>query len=382
MIFRSSVALAALFPLVAGAADVVLYGKVNTALYFQDWSGAQSSFSMINEGSRFGLNIREKLTDDLSVKGYLENGFNSDDGALTNTGGGNTGSTLFDRRSILALHSARWGEIGFGRMGSVRSTMAPYALTLAWLDPMETNYGEAGMSHMFGNDPRANNTVTYVSPEMSGFKFGVSYSLSFTDQELGRTGKNNRMFAAGASYKYGPVGIYGGFTQLWYGHDADAGSASADKGKAYLREDARAYTLGATWEATDRLKLFLASQYQTDWRSVAGWNTDSDATHATVYSSVDRRNGIDGWSNLIGLQYRLTDGVRFLGKYVYFDGEHRMASGGEVDGSRHAVNAGFEEQVSKRTKFYQIFSYFKGQDELDIDKLNGITAQFGLEHNF
>lgn len=156
----AAAALTACASLSAAAADVVIYGKVNTALYYQDWEGASPSFSMLNESSRFGFNISEKLSDDLTVKGYLENGFNSDTGSLTNTSGGNKGSTLFDRRSILAVNSKTWGEIGFGRMGSVRSTMSPYALTLAWLDPMETNYAEAGMSYMFGNDPRANNSIT------------------------------------------------------------------------------------------------------------------------------------------------------------------------------------------------------------------------------
>ena len=374
-------ALAVVLPCTTSAADLVLYGKVNTALYYQDWSGAKSSFSMLNEGSRFGMIITEKLTDDISVKGYLENGFNSDDGALTNTSGGNTGSTLFDRRSILAVHSKTWGEIGFGRMGSVRSTMAPYALTLAWLDPMETNYGEAGMSYMFGNDPRANNTVTYVSPDMSGFKFGLSYSLSFTDQEADETDKNNRMLALGASYNRGTLGIYGGITQLWYGLDTAGGFA--DKYKGYEREDARAYTLGAVWKATDSLKLFIASQYHDNWRSVAGWNTDSASTHKTAYGTdKDKQNGIDGWSNLIGLQYSFTESTRLLAKYIYFDGKHEMADGSEVKGKRHAVNAGLEQKLSKRTKLYAIFSWFKGQDELDIDKLNGFTGQFGLEHNF
>lgn len=381
---RISVALfAALLSFGASAADVSIYGKVNTALYWQDWSGANPSFSMINEGSRFGFNIREELTNDLSVKGYLENGFNSDDGGLTNTSGGNTGSTLFDRRAILALHSKTWGEIGFGRMGSVRSTMAPYALTLAWLDPMETNYGEAGMSYMFGNDPRANNTVTYVSPDMAGFKFGLSYSFSFTDQEADQTRKNNRMLAFGASYVRGTFGIHAGATQLWYGRDNETPAANlADKGKLYDREDAQAYTLGATWRATPELKLFVATQYQADWRSVAGWNADKDSTHETAYSTDDKRHGIDGWSNLVGLQYSFTENTRLLAKYVYFTGEHEMADGDDVKGKRHAFNTGLEQKLSKRTKLYAVLSYFKGEDELDIDSLTGFTGQFGMEHNF
>ena len=373
-------AAAALLPAIALSAEVTLYGKVNTAFYFEDWSDSSANVSMINEGSRFGLNIREKLNDEWSVKSYLENGFNSDTGAFTNTGGGNTSSTLFDRRSILALASEKYGEFAFGRMGSVRTTMAPYAMTLAWLDPMETNYAEAGMSHMFGNDPRSNNTITYVSPRISGFRFGASYSLAFTDQESDSTSKDNRLLALALNYENGAVGIYTGATQIWYGLDTSTGLA--DSSKAIDRKDAQAYTLGATWATTDSLKLFVAGQYQKNWRSVAGWNMDSASTHATAYSLADREHGIDGWSGLLGLQYKLPGSVRLLAKYVYFDGDHKMADGSKLGGQRHGVHGGIEHVVSKRTKLYAILYYFTGEDEMDVRKLTGMSGQFGLEHNF
>lgn len=371
---------AALLPAAASAADVKIYGKVNTAFYYADWDGSKPSFSLINEGSRFGFNIREDLNADWSVKAYLENGFNLDDGALTNTGGGNTGSTLFDRRSILALASKTYGEFAFGRMGSVRTTMAPYALTLAWLDPMETNYAEAGMSHMFGNDPRSNNTITYVSPRWSGFRVGASYSLAFSDQESGSTSKDNRLLALAANYENGSIGIYTGATQIWYGYDTSSGLADSSKG--IDRKDAQAYTLGATWQATDDLKLFLAGQYHKNWRSVAGWNMDSASSHTTTYGTADREHGIDGWTGLIGLQFKLTGATRLLAKYVYFDGEHKMADGTKVEGQRHALNGGVEYVFTKRTKAYAILCYFKGEDEMSVGKLTGVSGQLGLEHNF
>lgn len=375
--------LVAALPLAAHAADVKLYGKVNTALYYENYSGTgNSTLSMINEGSRWGLTIREDLTDDWAVKGYLENGFGSDSGTFTNTNGGNAGTAIFDRRSILALSSKTWGEFAAGRMGTVRGTMAPYALTLAWLDPMETNYGDAGMSYMFGNDPRANNTFTYVSPRINGFKVGASYSLAFYDQEADHTSKNDRLLALGGNYEKGPFGIYAGATQLWFGHDPAATGVFDAPKAAVDRKDAQAYTLGATWQATDSLKLFLAGQYQKNWRSVAGWNADKASTHATAYTAADRAHGVDGWNGLVGLQYKLTGDLRFVGKYVYFDGEHKMENGSKVKGKRHAVNTALEYWLSKRTRAYGVLSYFKGTGELDVTGLTGVTSQLGLEHNF
>ena len=373
--------LAALIPLAAGAADVAVYGKLNTAIYFEDYAGQSPKVSLANEASRFGLNVREELTPDVSIKAYLESGFNLDDGGFTNTGGGNAGTTLFDRRSILAVHSKTWGEVGFGRMGSVRSTMSPYALSLAWLDPMETNYGDAGMSAMFGNDPRGNNSVTYVSPDLNGLRFGTTYSLAFSDQEAEQTDKNNRLLALAASYAKGPVAFYAGGTHIWYGRDGAAGLA--DKGKTIERENASAFDFGMTLQATDDLKLFAAGQYQKDWRSSAGWNVDKASTYASnAYDEADRRHGIDGWTGLVGMQLKLSGDMRLIGKYVYFEGEHVMGDGSKVKGQRHSVNGALEKRLSKRTKLYGVLSYFKGCEELDVGTLTGVTGHFGLEHNF
>ena len=109
--------LAGLLPLGASAADVTVYGKVNTSIYYEDYSGQSPKVSLANEGSRFGINVREQLTDDVSIKAYLENGFNVDDGGLSNTGGGNAGTTLF---GLFRL----FGETGSSMVPWSRSELA------------------------------------------------------------------------------------------------------------------------------------------------------------------------------------------------------------------------------------------------------------------
>ena len=108
------------------AADVKIYGQANVSLYYQDAKSGDASLSMQNEASRFGITAKEALTDETDVLVYLETGYGLDDGTFTNNGKNNVGTTLFDRRSILAVRNARWGELAFGRMGTVRSSMAPY----------------------------------------------------------------------------------------------------------------------------------------------------------------------------------------------------------------------------------------------------------------
>lgn len=367
--------------IVSQAADVNLYGKVDTALHIQKNRGENAVLSITDEASRIGLRIREKLSSEWSVKGYLENGFSSDSGQFSNIGGGNKETTLFDRRSILALSSSRYGELGFGRMGSIRSTISPYSLVMGYLDPMETGYGDiASISNMFGNDPRGNNTATWVSPLWAGLQVGVTGSLAATDQEQDHSSQNTRLLSVGGNYMNGSFGIYAGATRIWFG---EGNSASADKGQAWERQDAAAYIAGITWKPTDNWKLFLAGQYQKDWRNVAGWNIDS-GNGLTAYDAAngDRKHGIDGWNGLAGFQYWPTKQLRLIVDAVYFDGSHEMGDGSSLDAKRTVVNTAAEYSLSKTTKVYATLSRSWAREEINTDKLNTWISHIGLQHWF
>lgn len=382
----------------ASAANVELYGKVETSMRYMHISeGSVNKFEMLNEGSRWGLNIKEDLGDGLSVKGYLESGFNSDDGALTNTGGGSSSAMLFDRRAVLALRSETMGEIGFGRMGSVRSTMSPYSLGLAWLDPFETGYGsDSSISTVFGNDPSGNNTITYVSPKMNGLRAGLTYSLQTSGQENASERLNNRLISAAMTYENGPVFISLGATQQWTPRSsstlAKSGAAAAKK-LAGAPDDAQAYTLGATLQATPEWKLFAALQYQEGWRSVAGWSANSTVyTDSEGFSGrITQEEGVKGVSALAGFQWKITGSLRMLGSYMYFDGEQNVLTGEDetkkLEGSRHIATAGLEYKLSKKTRVFTVLSYSKAQDDLEdmADSTGGLTRTMfraGMQHWF
>ena len=368
------------------AASVDVYGKIDTALHIQKNRGESAQLTMQDEASRFGFRIAEKLTDDVTIKGYLENGFTSDTGAFSNIGGGNVGSTLFDRRSILAVASKNYGELGFGRLGSVRSTISPYSLAMGFLDPFETGYGDiASISNVFGNDPRGNNSVAWVSPRWAGFKFGLTGSLSTTDQESDHTNENTRLLSAAGNYENGVVGFYAGVSKIWYGYDKDAQPklTTADAAKNIEREDAEAYLLGATWKVNSSLKLFAAGQYQKDWRSVAGWNIDTAKGGLTkTYTASDKRHGIDGWSGLFGAQMYPAANLRILADVTYFDGSHKMDNGKKLDARRTIVNTAAEYSFSKTTKCYATLSHSWGSKELNTDAMNTWISHIGLQHWF
>lgn len=367
----SAIAAALLAAGYAQAADVKLYGRVSTSLRFTKADGENTAVDMNNEGSRWGFQIHEQITPDLAAKAWLESGFNSDDGGLSNSGRSNLNDTLFDRHAVASLESKTYGEIVFGRMGSVRSAVMPYSLVLLPLDPVNGAYYDIiSISVMFGADPRANNTVTYVTPRWSGWKFGASYSFATTDQEEPQTSENNRLFALGGNYEQGPLGIYFGGTYVMNGK-SDA--ASADRGKTIDREDGQAYTLGATYKPNDRWKFYAALQYQTGWRNVAGWKVDAEQR-----SAEDKYHGVDGLSTMVGFNYWFTKALRGTASWFMFDGDRELADGRKVDGRRNTVNAILDYRLSKTVLLYSTLTYSKGEDELDNNDINKWVGRVGM----
>lgn len=368
---------------VSAAADVKIYGQANVALYYNSPKKGDDTLIMQNESSRFGFRATENLTPETSVNVHLETGFNIDTGALTQNGGNNTGTTLFDRRAFVSVKNTHYGEFAFGRMGTVRSTMAPFGYTLGMLDPFGTMYGPDGtISSIFGNDTRANNTITYLSPAMAGFTAGLSYSLATYDNENEDSSKNNRHLAGMINYRNGPVYLVLSATQAWYGKD----SGGSDKVN-YDRKDSQAYTFGGFYNFTPDFRVYAAAQYNKNFRNVAGWNLDSSKFRFD--STADRYNGVDGVSALVGMTWRIGS-WNLIADYLYFDGDHELADGTKQDGSRYVINGAVEYYLSKRTRLMASLHWSEGADALGSTEvvrqggsdLTRLGARLGMIHYF
>lgn len=105
------------------AADVTLYGVIDTGLVYQHADAdlpdvdTVDTFQMksgVTAGSRFGLKGTEDLDNGLKIGFVLENGFASDTGSFTQN------NRLFGREAQLNLSGA-FGTVAFGRMGSLAS---------------------------------------------------------------------------------------------------------------------------------------------------------------------------------------------------------------------------------------------------------------------
>lgn len=113
------------------AADVQLYGVVDTGLRYTHFDGdaAAAGYDAVDKfemksgqqsGSRFGFKGTEDLGNGLTVGFILENQFNSDDGSLSD-------SDHFFRREASLFLEGGFGKIAMGRIGSINNGVSSWA---------------------------------------------------------------------------------------------------------------------------------------------------------------------------------------------------------------------------------------------------------------
>ena len=172
----------------AFAADVQLYGIVDTGLQYLNADvdrvgfDSESKFSMesgMQSGSRFGFKGTEDLGNGLTVGFILENQFNSDDGSLKNE------DSFFHREASLFLEGG-FGKVAFGRMGSINggvSSWGKYGVISAFGTSWGNYSAQAGNWAVGGG--QWDNMIAYETPNFAGFKvWGGARNLDLKVQAL------------------------------------------------------------------------------------------------------------------------------------------------------------------------------------------------------
>lgn len=207
-----ALAVAGAFAGSAFAANVDVYGVVDTGLVYTqtEVGGVLSSakaeghkFSMdsgVNSGNRLGLRGTEDLGDGYSVSFRLENGFNSDTGVLGQDG------QLFGREARLSMNTP-YGTVSFGRMGALTSGAGTYDVFQATGDALDGgNANYIGTGYWFSRG-RCDNMITLVTPEANGFTGYAQYSFQTSGTENASVRKNDRYMALGLTYSAGPLNV-------------------------------------------------------------------------------------------------------------------------------------------------------------------------------
>lgn len=358
----------------ASAADVTLYGIVDTGLMYQ-WndvrvagdSTTDSQLTMesgMNYGSRFGLKGSEDLGNGMTVSFLLENGFSSDSGALGYDG------RLFGRESSVSL-SGGFGKVSFGRMGGVASSAGSYDIVYSTADAFD-----GGDNNILGLaiSARYDNMVTYQTPVFAGVQATAQYSfkndaVNDTDGEEGKSSTD----------RFGALAVTGNFGAL---NLVGAWEMQIRNNESAVTKDGHTFYIGGNYDC-GFAKTFVMAQYFMNSSAMGNANL-IDA--AAELDNKFKSEGFDGFGLHVGTQFPAVGGNMTVGLYYVdasakgnvFDGADII----DVDTTYYGIAGRYEYSLSKRTSVYTGagYSQLKADDVDTKDQL--VQAYVGLTHKF
>lgn len=361
------------------AADVQLYGVVDTGLRYTHFDGdaAAAGYDAVDKfemksgqqsGSRFGFKGTEDLGNGLTVGFILENQFNSDDGSLSD-------SDHFFRREASLFLEGGFGKIAMGRIGSINNGVSSWA-QFGMLSAFGTSWDySAQMGTWAVGAGIWDNMIAYQTPTFAGFTVYAQYGMGSNNNE--NESSSDRYYALGAKYANGPLNLYLAVDSINY-QTADLTGVNADD-----IDDSLTVTFGGNYDF-EVVKLFAGAQYYDEAKiSTAFGLLDSADYNATTYAGKFK-----GWSLGVSASIPAAGGQVLVGA-GYMDAEaadsQKAAKDDEL--TRWVVSAGYDYPLSKRTNVYGILTY--AQDSLDYTGTTAkdqdptvFAAMIGLRHKF
>ena len=324
----------------AAQAGVEVYGQARMSLDFSSnddpvAANEDSALSVSSNKSRLGFKGDEDLGGGLKALWLIEQGVTLD----TNPGftanrdaylglGGGFGTVLAGRINNPYKNSTQGMDIFLNTrgdynaiMGAVNSTSAPF-------------------------NSRFSNSIQYRSPDMSGFKGALAYSVNRGDDDLPNTTvvSENDGFSLSGSYAQGPLFV----TAAYESHNSAVNDATAFKiGGTFALGGMT--TLGAIWETAD----------------LGGTNQDRDAIYLNAAHKMDA--------------------ITLKAAFTMADEKGGVANTGAT---QFALGAAYA--LSKTTEAYAMYTMV-GNDsaaKYTLEGVGGVTGQdvssfsVGLNHNF
>lgn len=353
-------AVAAAFATGAVAAEVTIYGDVNTGFVYNYTKvgddASTNSFTMesgISGASRWGVKGGEDLGNGYSVSFDLQSGFDSD-----------TGMMKYDRlfgREVRLTVAGPFGEVSFGRMGTMTSSAGTYDIFQGTADLFDGGWTSAiATSNFFYDVTRADNMVTYATPTMAGVKGYVQYSFKVDNDATGTEGKNSskRYAGVGVTYENGPLSLVAVYDSVL--------NPTADP---VAKKDGRAFSFGGNYDF-GAAKLYAAYQYGKSQNFAGGVDTYKD-----------RETQVKGHNFGLGVAVPVGVGtVNFAGYYTTAKSENNSDNTVKT----YNVAATYTYPFSKRTSVYAGVGYLQIKDKLTgtSEKTKSFDAAIGLAHSF
>ena len=355
---KSLIALAVLAASGAAMAQssVTLYGVADAGVTYlngnDNWSGVTSGNNLT---SRLGFRGVEDLGGGLKANFVIEGGFNLDNGdGASGYAGAKAGEGFqFKRRSTVGL-SGGFGEVRMGReLTAAFNATARYDVFGSVGIGQSRLWADGGVVDASANatavttNQRISNALTYVSPDFSGFKFGLNYGFGETTASNSDSG----YLGAGLTYDNGPLSLGLGLERLNNGANSVATS------------DIDAWSLGGSY---DFGVVKLLGGYRASTVDRAAGENKRNGAYVAVTAPVG--------PGLVRASYN-----RYENKY----------NGGKAKADQFAV--GYVYGLSKRTSVYGTYAYIKNKDGANLYNLgagglktNGSQqgVQVGVSHAF
>ena len=358
----------------AFAADVTLYGRLDTGLLFgstdSDMPNADrvNSFSMesgTKTGPRWGIKGSEELGNGLKVGFQLEGGYNTDDGKMGQS------DRIFGREAQLNISGA-FGTLYAGRMNTLASDGGSMAMA-GTMSAIGNAFDILSMKSSTGSTyGRYDNMLGYVSPTFGGVMVAAQYSMKAdtkaTVEPMKSAGENkaeaDRYAAFGVQYAGGPltVGVLADYS-IW-GH-----TATQDPDNGWTVQAGGNYNCGF---ATTFVKLsYFKDMKASGVFEKALWGDD-----------VGGDEHVKGYGAELGVKVPVGAGIVF-GAVSYRETKAVDASvDGDWKAKRFGAGVGYQHNLSKRTHVYTAAGYAQEKGTEDDRTPNRYIATVGMVHMF
>ncbi|MFP3558781.1 porin [Paraburkholderia sp. SIMBA_049] len=329
--------------------SVTLYGTVDAGLVYSnqqttDANGSTHAGNALQFGngllapSRWGLTGVEDLGGSLKAVFTLENQF------LSGTGQFLQNDSLFNRQAYVGLKDDRFGTLTFGRQYDPYSDfLGLYASSNTWATPFGSHFGDVDNLNEAFN---LNNSVKYLSPDISGLTFGGLFSFG------GQAGdfSAKRGYAVAVAYNHAPFSISAGYLSLRNPLDAALGGANG-----YIGD------LSCSNPTAQFCQIQNASALRT--AGIGGSLVIGDATVAVVYTHTRLDNsayfatpvnpgGADVSFDTVeaNVTYQVAPALSVGAAYIF----NNVKPSTEASTRLHQVNLGTTYSLSKRTALYGV----------------------------
>ncbi len=312
--------------------DITIYGRAHVSVDGVSGIAANTNNTSVNSNSsRLGVKGEKSLGNGLKGMFQIESGVNLVGGTVPDGNGGNaTGQVFSTARDMFIGLGGSFGTIKAGRMGGANQWVYDSNLFADQL-------GDAGnFNSGRGVGGRLSGILTYETPDMSGFKAGLTYIPAAALDAGATTGKGSY----GAKLDYGNSGFGGHFA--YFKVSTTTAAVVTDNKNTSL---AGSYDFGkgmlTAQYVNSKVNVGAASTTQNIYNIGGKFSVSSDGAIKAQYSRAGNLSGTaNSGANMlaIGYDHKLSDAMDMY--VVYAKTTNEAAAAFTADNYGHGGKAG------------------------------------------